>query len=399
MSRSPSPHRVPGPVGKPDLLAVDFDERPFTVAWELTRSCALACRHCRAEAQPKPDPRELSTAEARQVIEQLVDLSPAVLVLTGGDPMMRRDLFEIVDYAVQGGLRVAVSPSATALTTRARLQHLRDLGVSMVHISIDGACAVTHDAFRGFPGTFQRSLEILADCQSLKLPVQIGTTVTRTTNPELPRIAEIVVRYDVGMWNCFYLVPTGRGRAEEMLDAAQAEASWEWLAELSENVSFGVRTTAAPQFRRVSLQRRQRTSTTPIRMAGAGYAFKEAGAATGIWGGKGEGSKPDLRGVNDGKGFMFIDRIGNICPSGFLQLPAGNVRDERIATIYRETELFRRLRDPSALEGRCGRCEYADLCGGSRARAYGVSGSYLADDPLCSLNVPPPVAVAEGTAS
>ncbi|HJN92676.1 MAG TPA: TIGR04053 family radical SAM/SPASM domain-containing protein [Dehalococcoidia bacterium] len=372
------------PPAKPDLLAVNFDERPFTVAWELTRSCALACRHCRAEAQPKPDPRELTTSEALEVVEQLVDLSPAVLVLTGGDPMMRRDLFEIVEHAVQGGLRVAVSPTATALTTRARLQHLRDLGVSMVHISLDGACADTHDAFRGFSGTFQRSLEILADCQALQLPVQIGTTVTRTTAPELPLLAEIAERYDVRMWNCFYLVPTGRGRADEMLDPVQAEQTWEWLAELSESAAFGVRTTAAPQFRRVSLQRRQRTSTTPIRMAGAGYAFKEAvpGAPA--------GTKPDLRGVNDGKGFMFIDRIGNICPSGFLQLPAGNVRDDRIESVYRDAELFRRLRDPSALEGRCGRCPYADLCGGSRARAYGVTGSYLADDPLCTLNVPPP---------
>ncbi len=377
---------------KPDLLSFDFDERPFTVAWELTRSCALACRHCRAEAQPKPDPRELTPPEALKVVDQLADLGPAVLVLTGGDPMMRRDLFEIVEYAVGKGLRVAVSPTATALTTRARLERLQDLGVSMVHVSIDGACADTHDAFRGFSGTFQRSLQILADCRSLGLPVQIGTTVTRSTKGELPLLAKIVAKYEVRMWNCFFLVPTGRGRAEEMLDAATAEQTWDWLAELSEGAGFGVRTTAAPQFRRTALRRRQRDAKTPVRMAGAGYAFQASGSQLrsgnpGARAAGGPASGVQTRGVNDGKGFLFIDRVGEICPSGFLQLSGGNVREDDLQAVYRGAELFRQLRDPNLLEGRCGRCAYADLCGGSRARAYGVSGSYLADDPLCTIDV------------
>ncbi len=366
--------RAPKETAKPDLLSFDFDERPFTVAWELTRSCALACRHCRASAQAKRHPDELTTAEALAVVDQLRDLDPAVLVLTGGDPMMRADLFEIVAYAVKAGLRVSVSPTATALTTRDRLRRLRDLGVAMIHVSVDGAKAETHDAFRGFAGTFERSMRILRDLQSLELPVQVGTTVTQSTVAELPLMERWMAEFGVRMWSLFFLVPTGRGRAEEMVDADCAERTWTWLAELADRAPFSVRTTAAPQYRRTMLLRRRAQRSDSTRLTGAGYALREA---------------PDgvqTRGVNDGKGFLFIDHRGNLCPSGFLPLVAGSVRSERIADVYRHSTLFRELRDPSKLRGRCGRCSFADLCGGSRARAYAVNGSYLADDPLCALD-------------
>ncbi len=361
---------------KPELLAVDFNQRPFTVAWELTRSCALACLHCRAEAQAKRNPDELNTAEARRVIDELVDLAPAVLVLTGGDPLMRRDIFEIAGHAAERGLLVSVSPTATALTTRERLTRLREIGVRMVHISLDGATAETHDSFRGFTGTFARSIETLRTLRELGMPAQVGTTVAHRNVKELPEIASLMGEYGVRMWNLFYLVPTGRGRDLEMVDPETAEETWEWLCELSERAPFGVRTTAAPQFRRTMLRRTRRVANgAPVRLTGAGYQFEEAPAGV------------QTRGVNDGKGFLFIDHLGNICPSGFLQIPAGNVRTHRLADIYRHSELFRALRDPAALRGRCGRCPYADLCGGSRARAYGVSGSYLEDDPLCTVTI------------
>ena len=364
---------TPEPRGRPALIDVDFDERPFTVAWELTRSCALACLHCRAEAQPRRHPDELTTEEARRLIDELVDLAPPVLVLTGGDPMMRPDLFEIVEYAAASGLVVSVSPTTTALTTTERLARLRDLGAHMFHLSLDGATAETHDRFRGFPGTFERAMRMLSDLRDLGIPVQVGTTVTRHNVDELPAIATLMEHWGVRMWSLFYLVPTGRGRVEDMIDADRAEATWEWLCELSERVSFSVRTTAAPQFRRAMVLRRRRATSEPLRLTGAGYHLREA---------------PDgvqTRGVNDGKGFLFIDHLGNFCPSGFLQLPAGNARRDRVADVYRHSEIFRELRDPSALRGRCGRCQFADLCGGSRARAYGVSGSYLDEDPLCAL--------------
>lgn len=371
---------IPDSDARPTLFAVDFDERPFTVAWELTRSCALACRHCRAEARPKPHQDELTTREVKRVIDELADLAPPVLVLTGGDPMMRPDLFEIVTYAVSRDLRVSLSPSVTALTTRERLERLRDLGVQMIHVSIDGPDAATHDVFRGFAGTFQRSLRLLQDLRALGMPVQVGTTVTRHNVGQLPRIADLVARWGARVWSVFYLVPSGRGRVVDMVDAQTAEATWDWLAALSERAPFAVRTTAAPQFRRTMLLRARRADGGPLRLTGAGYALKEAPGGM------------RTRGVNDGKGFLFIDHLGNLCPSGFLQLPAGNVRVDPVATIYRSAGLFRRLRDPSALRGHCGRCAYADLCGGSRARAYGVTGSYLDADPLCAIE-PFPAAV------
>lgn len=368
-------HARPGvmPPPKPELFSIDLDERPFTIAWELTRACALACVHCRAEAQPKRDPRELTTPEALELVDQIADFGPPVLVLTGGDPMMRPDLFDIVERAIDRGQRVAVSPTTTALPTRARLQRLRDLGVAMVHVSVDGADAATHDAFRGVPGTFERATGILATLQELGMPTQVGTTITRHNIDQLEAMAALMERYGVRVWNVFYLVPTGRGRRDAMIDVAVAEASWEWLAELSERSSFAVRTTAAPQFRRTMLKRAREHSGGPVRLTGAGYQLREA--PSGI----------QTRGVNDGKGFMFIDHVGNICPSGFLQIPGGNVRSDSVARVYRESELFRNLRDRTRLEGRCGRCEFGDLCGGSRARAMGVSGNYLAEDPLCGL--------------
>jgi radical SAM protein len=359
-------------LSKPELLSVDFDERPFTVAWELTRSCALACLHCRAEAQPKAHPFELSTSEAKTVVDQLADLAPPVLVLTGGDPMMRRDIFEIAEYAVQQGLRVSVSPAATALTTATRLARLRDIGVSMVHVSLDGARPETHDAFRGFTGSFARTISVLQDLRQLGIAVQVGTTVVRRNAGELAEIADLLSHHHVQMWNLFFLVPTGRGRTEEMVEASTAEQIWDWMCEISDKVPFNIRTTAAPQFRRTMLMRRSRQGG-PVRLTGAGYQLREAPGGL------------ETRGVNDGKGFMFIDHVGNICPSGFLPVVAGNVRTRAIADVYRNSEIFRNLRDTAALSGRCGRCRFADLCGGSRARAYAVTGSYLADDPLCTL--------------
>lgn len=362
------------PASKPELLGIDFDERPFTVAWELTRACALACTHCRAEAQPRAHPNELTTAEALAVVDQIAELGPPVLVLTGGDPLMRRDLEKIARYAVDRGLRVAVSPTTTALATRERMQRLQEVGVQMIHVSLDGACAETHDAFRGFRGTFDRVTELLRVLQGIGMPTQVGTTVTRANLDELPDMAPLLAHFGIAIWSVFFLVPTGRGRLDQMVDAEAAERTWDWLAGLLGNVPFAIRTTAAPQFRRTVLRRARAQSIAPLRLTGAGYQIREAPSGV------------ETRGVNDGKGFLFIDHQGNLCPSGFLQVGAGNVRTNRIVDVYRSSPLFTGLRDVSRLEGRCGRCRYADLCGGSRARAYGVTGSLYGDDPLCTLS-------------
>lgn len=371
-SAPPQPGGLRYAAGKPELFSIDLDERPFTVAWELTRACALACVHCRAEAQPRPHTEELTTLEAFDLVDQLADLAPPVLVLTGGDPLMRRDLLPIVERAVGRGLRVAVSPTTTALATLDRLRSLRDAGVQMVHISIDGADARTHDGFRGVRGTFDRAMTTLVRLRELGMPVQVGTTITRHDIHQMGAMADLMAQSGVRVWNVFYLVPTGRGRADAMVSVEEAEESWRWLADLSRRAPFAVRTTAAPQFRRTVLRKARESAGAPVRLTGAGYQLREA--PNGV----------ETRGVNDGKGFMFIDHRGNICPSGFLQIPAGNVRTDSVAEVYRNAPLFRQLRDSSQLRGRCGRCEFSDLCGGSRARAMGVTGNYMAEDPLCA---------------
>lgn len=363
-------------------LTQDFDQTPFTVAWEITRSCALACVHCRAEAIPRRDPRELSTGEAHNLIDQVVEIGGPILVVTGGDPMMRRDVYDLLEYGVSRGLRVALSPSATALVTLRALERVRDIGVSMIHISLDGADAAAHDGFRGVNGAFARTMRILNDCRELGIPLQIGTSVTRRTLADLPAIAERVREAGARVWSLFFLVPTGRGRVEDMITPEEQEAALHWMYTVSKDAPFHVRTAVTPAYRRVAIQRRraeERASNSasdgasgPItwEQTGAGYSFRQANAPAG-------------RGVNDGAGFCFVSHIGDVYPSGFLQIPAGNVREQSLSSIYRDSELFRTLRDPSLLKGKCGQCEFRAVCGGSRARAYAMTGDYLAPDPSC----------------
>lgn len=369
-------------------FTIDFNQTPFTLAWEVTRACALACVHCRAEAQPRRDPRELSTEEGRRLIDQVVEIGRPILVLTGGDPLMRRDIFELAAYAVERGLRTALSPSATRLVTPVALSKLRTLGISMVHLSLDGATAAVHDAFRGVPGSYQRTREIARDVTAVGLPLQIGTTVTRHNVATLPAIAAEVAAAGVSVWSVFFLVPTGRGQAADMISAAEHERALRWLYHHGLTAPYRVRTTAAPHYRRVVIQATRRTQARDApeqapqwEATGAGYAFRE-------------GQAPLARGVNDGDGFCFVSHRGDVCPSGFLALSAGNLREHSLVELYRASPLFRDLRDRSLLRGRCGRCSFRGVCGGSRARAYALTGDYLAEDPCCAYD--PPAGAAAG---
>lgn len=357
------------------LAAADFDLAPFTLAWEITRACALACLHCRAQAQPKPDPRQLTTAEAIGVVDQIREMGDPILVVTGGDPLMRRDVYELLAYAVHKGLRTSLTPSATALVTPKSLARVRESGVLRVAISLDGPSAEVHDRFRGFSGSFQRTVEIMRDVREAGLTLQINTTVSRYNLPVLEEMPEIVAKAEAVQWSVFFLVPTGRGKAEDMISAEDHERVFHWLYDLSRQGPFDVKSTAAPTYRRVAIQRARAEggdsggrSARPI--AGAGYRFQD-------------GLHRPALGVNDGKGFAFISHTGEVYPSGFLPLTAGNVRDRPLAEIYRRSSLFRDLRDPDKLKGRCGACEFREVCGGSRARAWAVSGDYLAEDPSC----------------
>ncbi len=370
---------------RPSLVDADFDLAPFTVAWEITRACALACRHCRAEAQPRRDPRELSTDEGFRLIDDLVAIGRPILIITGGDPMMRPDLFDFIGYASGHGLRVALSPTATALVTPERLQRAREAGVSRTQISLDGSTPAVQDSFRGREGSFQRTLEILDDIRSLGMSLQVGTTVSRYNLDDLQGIADLVARYGAVMWSLFFLVPTGRGRVEDMISAEEHERVFNWLYDLSQNAPFDVRTTAAQHYRRVVIQRRRREGApgSALTVTGAGYSFAD-------------GLGQSRRGVNDGNGFAFVSHTGDVCPSGFLPLPAGNVREQSFIDIYRDSALFRELRDYGGLKGKCGACDFREVCGGSRARAFAVTGDYLESDPYCLYQPPASGAVDAG---
>lgn len=360
------------------MKRLDFDRAPFTIAWELTRACAYSCLHCRADAQPRRDPLELSTQEGETLIDELASFgNRPILVLTGGDPLMRRDIFELAGHADRRGLRVSLTPTATALTTRKRMAAAREAGIRRVAFSIDAADPRVHDRFRGFEGSFARTLRGIENAAAEGLALQINTTACRLNAAELERMVPWLEEWGVVQWSVFFLVPVGRGKALPMLDAGEHERLLGWLHETAATAPFDVKATAAPQYRRIVAQRARRADSTTEGpgaagvLAGAGYRFSD-------------GLNRPGKGVNDGRGFMFVSHRGDVMPSGFLPIVAGNVRRRSLVEIYRDSPLFRRLRDPARLEGKCGRCEFRAVCGGSRARAYALTGNPLAADPTCS---------------
>ncbi len=322
------------------------------VAWEITRACPYRCAHCRADARPLPQPGQLDAAEALDLVDRLEPFAGSILVLTGGDPLLRDDLEQIVSRARSRGLRVALTPAATPRVTRQRLAVLKDAGVGQVALSVDGASAASHDGLRALPGSFARTLRILATARELGFPLQINSTITRRNVGEIDAMARLVADSGAAVWSVFFLVPTGRGRRSDLLSAHAHERAWRQLARMWGETPFRIKVTAAPPFRRVLAQ---------------------SGRAEGAMAGQ----------ANDAKGFMFISHDGEVCPSGFLPLSAGNVRDDSPVDLYRDAPLFRALRDPERLGGRCGRCSYRSICGGSRARAYALGGDPLGEDPTC----------------
>ncbi len=363
------------------LIDANFDLAPFTIAWELTRACAFACKHCRAEAQPKRDAGELSTEEAFGLVDQIREFGDPILVITGGDPMMRPDLYDILSYAVQQGLRTSLTPTTTRLVTRKALARVKEAGVRRVAVSLDGPTAEVHDAFRGFSGSFEIASRIIRHVADVGLSLQINTTVSRYNFQLLDQMAELVERSNVVQWSLFFLVPTGRANAADMISPEEHEQVFNWLHDVGKNSSFDIKSTAAPAYRRVVIQKQRAEQGSSAEgepapaMAGAGYRYAD-------------GLGRPAKGVNDGNGFCFISHTGDVCPSGFLPVSAGNVRDQSLLDIYRNAPLFRRLRDRDALKGKCGRCDFRDVCGGSRARAYAISKDPLAEDPSCAYRPP-----------
>jgi radical SAM protein len=353
---------------------MDFDKQPFVVIWETTQACDLACLHCRACAQPSRSSLELSTAEAEHLIDEVAELEAPVFVLTGGDPLKRPDIFHLVQYASGHGVRISLTPSATPLLSKDAIGQLKNSGLARLAISLDGPTAAVHDVFRRVVGSYDCTLRAVRWAREVGLPVQINTTITRHNIQYLDDMIALLERLDIVLWSVFFLVPTGRGSSIDLISAEEFEEVFEKLHLTSQRVKFDIKSTEAQHYRRFLLQKRteqkRKGSTNTLRpVFGMGTA-------------DGVGRAP--QGINDGKGFVFISHTGEVFPSGFLPVSAGNVRQTSLGALYRESPLFRSLRDSKNLQGKCGVCEFREVCGGSRARAYAMTGNMFAEEPCCS---------------
>jgi radical SAM protein len=344
---------------------MNFDQAPMLVIWEVTQACDLACVHCRASAQSERAANELTTEQGYRLLDEIKSFGEPLMVFTGGDPLKRPDIFELARYAVKIGLRTNVTPSATPLLTNDAIDRFKEAGVARMAISVDGPDAATHDDFRGIPGTFDRAMIALRHARDIGLDTQFQTTVTRRNMHRLAEVAEIVKEVRSKMWSLFFLIVTGRALENDDLAAAEYETVFAYLYDLSKTAPFGVKTTEAMHYRRYVAQRVKAEHGAAENENAKGVAWRTAG-------------------VSDGKGFVFVSHTGEIFPSGFLPVSGGNVLRNPLTDVYRNADLFRSLRDTAQRGGKCGICEYQKICGGSRSRAYALTGDYLAEDPRCT---------------
>lgn len=363
-----------------------LDEKPLLVFWETTKACPLACIHCRANAITRPLPGELSHAEALDLIRQVAEFGRPypVLVLTGGDPLMRSDLWELVEEARSLGIPVAMAPSPS----RQLLENVDNIvreGVSAVSISIDHPDPEVHDRVRRYQGSWEAATTAVRELLRRGVSVQVNTAVMRSTVRGLPGMARLLRELGVRTWEVFYLVPVGRAGAEEDLSPAEWEDVSAFLYEVS-RYGVRVRTSEGPMFRRVALllNYASRTGAEPSGLVRTGKLYLElVGELRKLMGEPGPQALFETSGTRDGKGVIFISHDGMVYPSGFLPVPVGSVRKGRLVEIYRGSPLLRRLR-AAELRGRCGACEFREICGGSRARAFAYYGDPLAEDPACA---------------
>jgi AdoMet-dependent heme synthase len=372
------PHPRPGHGGAHPGMTLDFDRAPFLVIWETTQACDLACKHCRAEAQPDRHPDELTTEEARRLLEDVRRFGQIIFVFSGGDALKRPDIVELVRYGAELGLRMAITPATTPLATREKLQELKDAGLSRLAVSLDGSHAGIHDEFRQVSGSFDHGLRILRTSREIGLSTQVNTVVARHNLDDFDDLCSLMTELGIVFWEVFFLVPMGRAKPEDVASAEEFEHVFHRLYDLSKTAPFDIKATAAPQYSRVVLQRKaeerragSRDEASDVLTDGASHSDRDGiGRA---------------RNVNDGDGFLFVSHTGDIFPSGFLPVRAGNIRTHDLTEVYRESEPFQRLRDRGGFKGKCGVCEYLKICGGSRARAYAVTEDYLEAEPFCAF--------------
>ena len=386
---------------------IDYDESPFLAIWEVTQSCDLACKHCRAAAQPLPHPDELTHEEGKALIDQIAAMNIPIFVFTGGDPLKRKDVFDLIRYASSKNVQVAVTPSATPLLDRDAMFKMKEAGVVRLGISLDGSTPEIHDAFRGLPGAWARTIQAIEWANEAGIPIQVHSTISRHNVDDLDNLCNLFEKLAIVMWNVFFLVPVGRGQLDDLLSGEEFEQVFGKIYELSRRANFQIKTTEAMHYRRYLLQ--HNLEEKRIGHGHPGGSGSAAGPGNGNLSGRGEGDvsghdfsraekasdnnegalapgyEPGAptadaetrnrswatRRVNDGKGFVFISHVGNVYPSGFLPIHAGNIRQTPLADIYRNAPIFKALRDTSRLEGKCGAC--ADLLRRSKVRVCRAS--------------------------
>jgi AdoMet-dependent heme synthase len=348
----------------PKLNVAGFQLRPLQVTWEMTKACDWKASANRSPSRAPRDKREFSTAEAFHLIEEVADMHVPLLVLTGGDPLLRPDLFPIVDFAAKHSVRTSLALLPTPLLDAEIIAELKTRGLMRLAFWMHGSTSSLDDSRWGVPGCHQRTLEAIGSCHDADLPVQINTILSRRNFRDIEPMIELLTRLDVVLWNVFFFVPANPGQAGELLSAEEHEQVFAKLYAASSKVRFQIKTTEGQHYQRYLLQQRARESRGRMTET--------------------ESITCAPKGINDGKGFVFVDQTGEVYPSRFLPLSAGNVTVQPLSQVYGESSLFVSLRDSSKLKGRCGRCPARNVCGGSRARAYALTGDLFAEDPCCA---------------
>jgi radical SAM protein len=338
---------------------------PMIIYWEMTQACGLACRHCRAEAVLQRHPQELTYSESKSLLQQILEFGDPLphLILTGGDPLMRPDLYELIDEAVGLGIEVSITPAATQNLTREVVAKLQAHKISSLGLSLDGSTPAKHEAVRGVPGCFEWTMNAARYAADADMPIQVNTLVSAETADDLPAIYDLLTQHKVMRWSLFFLIAVGRGRTLEPVSPERGEEIMRWSLDLTRRAPFAIKTTEAPSYRRLALERMRASSMPP-------EAIRRSSVYRGF-------------GIRDGNGIVFVSNTGDVYPAGFLPLTVGNVRTDPLAHVYRDAPIMRSLHDPNTFRGKCGDCEYRIICGGSRARAFAYTGDPLASDPFC----------------
>ena len=359
----PHQHPVGGPLKQPDT-----DKSPGQlrlVAWETTRNCNLSCVHCRASATMGPFSGELDTQAAFKLLDEIAQVGSPIIILTGGEPLLRPDIFDIAKYGTQKGLRMTMAPNGTLITPE-NAKKMVDSGIQRISISIDGATKKAHDTFRGVSGAYDGALNGIALAKSVDLEFQVNTTITKTNLDQIPAILKLAESLGAVAHHIFLLVPTGRGKyiTDQEIDAQEYEETLNWFYDQMDKTPMQLKATCAPHYYRIMRQR--------ARQEGKTISFQT------------HGMDAVTRGCLGGTGFCFISHQGVVQPCGFLDLNCGDVTQASFSDIWHHSEHFITLRNYKNLKGKCGSCEYKHVCGGCRARAFEATGDYLSEEPLCA---------------